>query len=156
MALSLESGLAVFQKCRAESRKAFVQLSIKALKSYIAQNLGDIQLQFVPFTDLTSASTGSTVVMADVPCKLYGLFIQSPAAAATKAYFKATDDETTASGTAFELGLGVTATKQQFLSFPDGKSFANGIAVRGDTAIDGTTGSATGDKLNGFLIVGGP
>ena len=156
MALSLESGLAVKQKCRGESRKASVQLALKALFSYIAQNRGDLQLQFVPFSDLTSASTGTAAVMADVPCKLYGAFIASPTGATSAAYFKATDDETTASATAYEMGIGIAATKQHFLSFPDGKSFASGIAVRSDTAIAGSTGSVTGDKLNGFLIVGGP
>lgn len=156
MSLSLESGLAVKQKCRADTRKPSISLQLKALFSYIAQHLGDVQLQFVPFTDLSSASTGSATVMADVACKLYGAFIQSPSGAANKAYFKATDDETTASATAFEVGAGVSATKQHFLAFPDGKSFANGIAVRGDTTIDGSTGSSTGDNLSGFLIVGGP
>lgn len=156
MALSLEDANLVKQKCRAESRKPKVQAALKALFSYISQHLGSPNLQFVPFADITSASTGSTVVMADVPCKLYGAFFQSPSGAAAKAYAKLTDDETTSSATAFEVGLGVGATKQEFLFWGDGKAFANGIAIRGDTTIDGSTGSVAGDKLNGFLIVGGP
>jgi hypothetical protein len=154
MALSLEDPNLVKQKCRAESRKPDVQAGLKALFSYISQHLSSPNLQFVPFTELSSGSTAS--VIADVPCKLYGLFIQSPAAAANKAYAKFTDDETTASATAFEVGLGITATKQIFLSFPQGKSMANGIAARGDTAIDGSTGSAAADRVSGFAIVGGP
>ena len=156
MSLSLEEGVRVKQKCRAESRKPKVQALLKALFSYIPQHLGDISLQFVPFAEISSAATGSATVMADVPCKLYGMFVQSPAAATIKAYVKVTDDETTASATVFEAAMGVTATKQEFLTWPDGKAFANGIAIRGDTTIDGSTGSAAADRLSGFLIVGGP
>ncbi len=156
MALSTEDANLVRQKCRAATRKPKVQLGLKALFTYIAQHLGSPNLQLVPFTEISSAATGSAVVMADVACKLYGLFVQSPSGASNKSFLKLTDDETTASGTAFELGVGITATKQEFLWWGDGKAFANGIAVMGNTAIDGSTGSSAADRLSGFLIVGGP
>lgn len=156
MALSLEDANLVKQKCRAESRKPKVQAGLKALFSYIAQHLGSPNLQFVPFTEISSAATGSAVVMADAACKLYGWFLQSPSGASAKSYVKLTDDETTASGTAFEIGTGQAATKQDFLWWGDGKPFANGIAIMGNTAIDGSTGSSAADRVSGFLIVGGP
>lgn len=156
MSLSLEDANLVKQKCRAESRRPKVQSALKALFSYIAQHLNSPNLQFVPFQEISSASTGSAVVMADVACKVYGWFIKSPSGATVKSYVKLTDDETTASGTAFEVGLGVTATKEEFLWWGDGKSFANGVAIMGNTAIDGSTGSAAADRCSGFLIIGGP
>jgi len=154
MALSLEDPNLVKQKCRAESRKPKVQAQLKALFSYISQHLSSPNLQFVPFTDLSSSASAG--IVADVPCKLYGLFVQSPTGASAKAYAKFTDDETTASATAFEVVAGFVATKQEFLAWPDGKPFASGIMARGDTTIDGSTGSSAADRLSGFAIVGGP
>lgn len=154
MSLSLESASNVKQKCRAESRKPKVQLSLKALFSYIPQHLGDISLQFVPLEALTSSSTAG--IVADVPAKLYGLFLQSPSGAANKAYVKLTDDETTASATVNEVVIGLNATKQEFLWWGDGKPFTSGIMARSDTAPAGSTGSVAADAPNGFCIVGGP
>ncbi len=154
MALSLEDPNLVKRKCRAETRKPKVQGQLKALFSYVSQHLGNPNLQFVPFSDLSSGSTAS--VVADAACKLYGLFLQSPSGASTKAYPKFTDDATTASATAYEIGLGINATKQEFLTWPDGKSFTTGIMARGDTAIAGSTGSAAADRVSGFAILGGP
>jgi hypothetical protein len=154
MALSLEEAVRVKQKCRAESRKPKVQGQLKALFSYISQHLGSPNLQFEPFTDLSSSASAG--VVADAPCKLYGLFIQSPAASAIKSFVKFTDDETTASATVFEVGVGMQVTKQEFLAWPDGKPFANGIMARGDTTMEASTGSAAADRVSGFAIIGGP
>jgi hypothetical protein len=155
MALSLEDAVKVKEKCRAESRKPKTQGLIKALFMYIAQHKNNPKLQLVPFDAISSATTGSGVVMADVACRLYGVFVKSPTGSSATTYFKITDDETTASGTAFDIGIGVAATIEHFLAFPDGKVMANGVAVMANTAIDGSTGSSSADRPSGFVIVGG-
>lgn len=155
MSLSLEDAVKVRQKARAETRKPKVQMLINALFGYIASHKGNPLLQLVSFDAISSATTGSAVVMADVACKLYGVYVKSPSGASNATFFKITDDETTASGTAFDTGLKVEATKEEFLAFPEGKTLANGLAVMANTAIDGSTGSASADRPSGFVIIGG-
>ena len=149
MALSLSGINIAKQKAIAEIRRPKIQAGLKALFSYLVQHKGSPDLQFVAFSALSSGST----VIADAACKLYAVFAKSPSAS-TASYLKATDDETTASATAFELGAKIPAGKEELFVYPDGLSMASGVALRADTTMAGSTGSAT-DGPSGFVIVGG-
>lgn len=152
MALSLQNPVLVKQKALLDTRKPKIQAIGKALFSYLAQHKGNPDLQLVPFSGLSSGST----VIADAACKLVGLYIKKPTGSTTAAFVKVTDDETTASATAPALSIELPTNQEEFLVFPDGIPFGNGIAARSDDSAAGSTGSVTADQSSGFAIIAAP
>lgn len=157
MALSLENQNLVWQKVRVafdaldatkQSRESF-----KALKERIATLGGTTrQLQFVAMADIT----GDTII-ADVPCKLYGVFLKKQATA-TDAFFKMNDSTTTcgaANGASATDSVALVDSGDQVsLVFPKGRAQANGLTVASQTNLAGNTDSTSGDGPNGFIIIG--
>jgi hypothetical protein len=152
MALSLQNPLLVKQKTLADTRKPKIQLLFKALFSYLAQHKGNPDLQLVPFALASSTS----IVIADAACKVVGVYVKKPAGSTTSAFFKLTDDETTASATAGALLAELRTNNEELLLFPDGLAMASGVAVRSDTTSAGATGSVTADQPSGFVIIAAP
>jgi hypothetical protein len=156
MALSLEAANLVAQKAKLTApRAAKVQLGIKNLLSYISQHKGSPNLQFVNFTQLTSAST----VIADAACKLYAVLVTRPSSSTQSGYLKLTDDETTASNSGpdvaqFKTPSGVAVN--DLYTWPDGLSLANGLAITFDvSATTAAVESTTVSRASGWVIVGG-
>jgi hypothetical protein len=156
MALTLEAANLVAQKAKLSNpRAAKVQLGIKNLLSYISQHKGSPNLQFVNFTQLTSAST----VIADAACKVYGVFVSRPSTSTQSGYLKLTDDETTAtaSGPNFaQFKVPAAVTVNDLYTWPDGFSLAAGLAITFD--VDATTAaveSTTVSRASGWVILGG-
>jgi hypothetical protein len=155
MAISVQSQVLAYQRAgqwiTGQSERSSTKLIFQALKSYISQFQGDIDLQVVPFDNLTDTDT----VLADAACKLYALVLRK--VTATAAYFKGSDHATTSSATAPEIELRQnTADKEDLLLFPDGLPLANGLTVSSNTTSDGNTTSAAGDGAKGFALIGNP
>jgi hypothetical protein len=156
MALSLEAANLVAQKAKLSNpRAAKIQLAIKNLLSYISQHKGSPNLQFVNFTQLTSAST----VIADAACKLYAIYVSRPSSSTQSGYLKLTDDETTASNSgpdAFQFKVPSGVTYNELYTWPDGFTLANGLAATFDvSATTAAVESTTVSRVSGWAIVGG-
>jgi hypothetical protein len=151
MTLSLTNSVLVTQASRSESRRAKTQLFLKQLYSYLAQHKGSPDLQIVNFSALTSAS----VVVADVPCKLYALFLKKPTGSTVSVYAKATDDELTASVGTNSITQILPVAVEETLIYPDGLAFAAGIVMRADTSPIAAGAPNAADRPSGFAIIGG-
>jgi hypothetical protein len=152
MALSLGDANLVKQRAFGETRKAKIQLLLKTFFSYLVQHKGNIDLQLVNFSELVNTN----VVIADSPCKLYAAFVSSKVGSSTAAFWKGTDNATTGSGTAPEVGIKIAGAATELFVWPDGLSLAAGLTLLGHTTADGVTGSNAADRLFGYCIIGAP
>jgi len=132
------------------SLKPQIQLLLQSLKTFLAQQGGNPDLEVVPFDNLSSTE----VVIANAACKLYALVLNKVTATAT--FTKATDSATTSSDASSEIRVWSTiAGNQHALIYPSGQPFANGITMQGNTTAGGGTGSGA-DGCEGFAIIGNP
>jgi hypothetical protein len=148
MAISVQGGVLAWRRVAqfASNQTPAVQLQLKALKEFVLQHLGNPDLEFVPFDELSSTD----VVMADAACKLVAaVFIKDTA---TAAWAKLTDHATTGSDTAPEIGIKLAAIGATVLTYPQKLAFANGITGQGSTTADGGTGSSS-DGPKGFVLI---
>lgn len=151
MALTLENANLVKQRTRWETRKPGASMSLKALWRHL-ENIGIPDLQFV-----TLAYAHPDQVIADVPCRLYALYLKKPAASVVAAWVKISDHATVAAASGdivIPLIAAVGAGKEFAMVFPDGLPLAVGATTASHTAIDGNTDSAAADSCAGFAIVG--
>jgi hypothetical protein len=151
MALSTQEPLLVRQKARGHTRKPSVQGALKQFFSYLNQHKGDPNLQLVAFADLTSA-TG--VVIADVACKLYALYLKKPAGSTVAAFVKLTDDAVTVSTDSAQYVVKLPTADEVVLVFHDGVALATGAVIGSYTTVNGATGSVAADQPDGFAIIG--
>lgn len=152
MAISVSDSINAWRKVGAaiHSMSPSVQLQMTALKSWLSQQLGNPDLQFVPFDRLSSTE----VVIADAACKLYAIVARKITATAT--FTKATDSATASSDTAAEYVVKMAGAETFYaLLFPNGMAMASGITMQGNTTADGGTGSGT-DGATGFVLLGAP
>lgn len=152
MAISTQAGVKawrrVFNWAGGQSDfPAVIALQLKAFKSFLSQQGGLPDLEFVPFAALSSTD----VVIADAACKVYA--IVTTKATATASWFKLTDHATTGSDTAPEIGTKHAYIGTQIQLFPKGLAMANGVTLQGVTTADGGTGSST-DGMSGFVLIG--
>lgn len=157
MALSLQAANLVWQKVNIAldslGANSAARDQFRALKAYISQIKGNPDLQFVAMADLTADA-----VVADVACKVYGVFLKKQATA-TASYYKQFNDAATDSSAEDALvALALTAASEQMvLTSAAGKAFSAGVVHGAYTAMAGaagTTASTTGDGPNGFVIIG--
>ena len=153
MALSVENALAVKQKSIPSSRNPASQSILRTLFSYFAQHLPGKEFQLVPISGLETAD----VVGADVAASLFAVLVRKPTASTTNAWFKASDNTTTA-GTNPDFALKLIGTAGGGLEhcpvFPKGLPFGTGITFGSHTANNGNTKSNAADAPIGFAIVG--
>jgi hypothetical protein len=153
MALTLASQLSVRQKALETTRAAASQAQLRTLFSYLSQHKPGIELQFVPVSGLDSAD----VVVADVACRLYALFLRKPTSSATTAYVKGSD-HASAQGANAELGIMFLGTggggQEACQCYPAGLMFGTGLTLDCHTTSSGTTKSDAADAPVGFAIVG--
>lgn len=157
MALSTEQQNLVWQKAKIAldtlGATWATREGLRKLKEDIQAKYGNIDLQFVPIADLTA-----DVPAADVPCKVYAIFLKKQATG-TDAYYKAFNDAATDSSAEDALiVVGLTeASEQVLVEAPAGKPFSAGLTHGSFTAATGaagTTASTSGDGPNGFVILG--
>jgi hypothetical protein len=116
--------------------------------SWLSQMKGNLDLQVVPFDHLT----GSDVVAADVPCKVYAILLKK--ATTTAAFFKGGDSATTVNSAAPTVSLRQNTVEVDQMFFPNGLAMATGFAMISDTTADGSTGSSAGDGAAGVVLLG--
>ena len=155
MALTLENINLVKQRTRWDTRKPGVSESLRALWKHM-ESLGNPDLQFVAYDE--SGQAGK--VIANVPCKVYALYIKKPAASTVAAWLKLIDattvgTEATSDGITLKQAAAVGAVKEHCVVFPDGWSFATGVTIASDTAGNNSTASEVADSASGWVIVGG-
>jgi hypothetical protein len=152
MALTLENVNLVKQRSRWDIKKPGVSEVFRAFWQHLEQ-LQNPDLQLVPLDYFGRADQ----VIADVPCKLYALYLKKPAASTTASWVKVSDHAATAAAAGdivVPLVAAAAAVKETAIVFPDGINMAVGAATAQHTAVDGNTDAATGDACTGFAIVG--
>lgn len=161
MALSLEDSNLVWQKAKVslESLGAdnVARATLKALKEKLASTGGNPNLQIVPIV-ATDVDDASGAILADVPCKLYAVFVKKLATAGDiflHILDDAADDTGIATDTRLMIGL-VGSGEQAVASYPAGAAMAAGVVAKSYTEPDGVTDSAATDTPNGFVIIGNP
>ena len=158
MALSLQDSNLVWQKTKIslESLAAdpIVSAAFKALKEKLAGVGGNPTLEFIPIT-ATDIDDASGKVLANVACKLYGVFLKKQATATdvyTHIINDATDDTGVTTDTVVVLATLVTG-EQAFAIYPSGLSMSAGVVAKAYTTPPGVTDSASADTPNGFVII---
>lgn len=155
MALTLEGIQLVKERCRIEARRnPAVADGLRAFFKAM-QALGNLDLQFVPISGLETADK----VLADVPCKLYGLFFQKPAASTVDSWLKVSDHATVAAAngdvTAKLRGTS-GGNRSYFMNFGDGLPLPTGATAGAHTTVNANGKSLVADAPTGFAIVGAP
>jgi hypothetical protein len=155
MALTLERLNLVKQRCRMDAHKPGIVENLRALWKHMEQ-AGQLDMQFLPIygADITGAAD---VVLANVPCKLYALVLEKPAASTVDVWSKISN-HTSATEAHGDIVVNFVGTggggRTCALIFPDGHIFSAGATFCNHTANDGTTRSARVDAPVGFAIVG--
>lgn len=151
MSLSLENINLVKQRCHASLRKPGPGEALRALFKHM-QQLGNPDLQLVVL-DFTA---NADIVVADVACKLYALYVKKPAASATAAWVKGSDHATVAaaSGDIVVPLVAAGGGQEHCVTYNDGLQLAVGLTMASHTAVDGNIDSADADSAAGFAIIG--
>ncbi len=152
MALTLENINLVKQRTRWEVVTPGITELFRALWKHMEQ-LGNLDLQFVKLDYTGNADQ----VIANVPCRLYALYLKKPSTSTTAAWVKVSDHATTcaaAGDLVVPLLAAAAAKKELAIVEPDGIPLANGATTASHTAVDGNTDSADADSCAGFAIVG--
>lgn len=152
MALTVEDANKVKQRTFADLRGRHIGEQLKAFWNHI-NALGNPDLQFVPISGLETADK----VVADVACKLYGIYLRKPTGSTTDAWAKGSDHATVAAANgdivAKLLGTG-GGGKEHLMSFPSGLLLGTGLTVGAHTTVNGNTKSNVADAPIGWAIVG--
>jgi hypothetical protein len=158
MALSLEDGNKVWQRVKialADANPA-TQMAFAGLKTWLAQQKGNPQLQFVPFLSTSVDDAGGHDLGIDAACRVYA-FWGKKAATATDVYLYIFDDATNDAGAGTDGRANLVfleASKEAFAIYPSGIPIVDGVVVKAYTDFDGTTDSTDTDCPNGFVILG--
>lgn len=158
MALSLQDGTFVWQKVAKALAGANPGVSqpFRELKTYIATQLGNPQLQFIPFT-AEQITTAGGFAAADAPATLYAIYAKGRrTTGTTSAFFQVfAQANNTASTTLIIDGTRFKAAGQVYSSiYPSGKAVETAITIASDTTVAGDTESSAADAADGFIIVG--
>lgn len=158
MALATQNSNLVWQKVKIALLNASpaAQEGFAALKAYLAQQKGNPDLQFVPFSAEQIVTNGGFSPDVDA-ARVYGIWVKGRRTSGTTASFVAIHDATDNSATTttvetFKFNL----TGQQYFTInPDGFLLGTELTVSAATAVGGATESSAADAADGFVIVGG-
>jgi hypothetical protein len=151
MSISVVDGVKAWARALHFPADPGAQSALFALKSYLAAQKGNPDLQCVEFDYLT----GSDTIIADAACRIYAIILVK--ATATDAWFKGSDSATTSSSTAGEVTQKVSEVGEEIaLIYPGGFAMASGFTVSCDTTAAGNTGSSAGDGAKGLVLLGRP
>lgn len=152
MALTLASALSVKQKALADTRKPSTQSLLRTFFSHVAQHLGNRDLEFKPISALQTAD----VILADVPCKVYVVFLRKPTASSVDSWAKISDS-VSAAGVAGDWANkfpGANGGLELCSVYPDGMPFPTGATIGAHTTVGAASKSLIADAPVGFAIVG--
>ncbi len=129
--------------------------AFKALKSYLSQQGGVKELQYLTYSEAQADAAGGTVLLAGA-CKVYAAFYRKNTASTvnwTWLYNDATNDGTAAD--AMIVFPGTVASQEQCHIIPAGLAFDTGVVVT-QYVTDPLGASDGSDGGDGFVIVGRP
>lgn len=152
MALTLVDPVQVKDQARVEGRSAGVAAALRSL--FIYQNqIKNPDLAIVFFSLLNSADK----VIADVGCKLYGLYMLKPTASTTDAWLKGSNHATVAAANG-DIVVYLRGTSGGGRSYcpvwHDGLPLGTGLTLGSHTTVNGNTKSNVADAPTGFAIIG--
>lgn len=143
---------AVFRRARADSRSVGVAEALRSLSKHM-QALGNPDLQLVEFSGLNAADK----VIANVPCKLFALYMKKPTASTVNAWLKGSDHATVTavSGDIATFLVGTSGGGRSYCPiWHDGLPLAIGLTLGSHTTVLAGTKSAAADAPTGFAIIG--
>jgi hypothetical protein len=154
MALTLERTLFAKQRCLSETRDPFVQLTLKTLFTYLDQHKRDPDLQFVPFGPLAAVQ----VAIADVPCRIYAIYLKMPTTSAIVTYFKLSNGTTGSQDGTQYLTLPVTFGPriEECITYGHGLPMTTAATIIAATTPNGAVAPAAANQPSGFILLGGP
>jgi len=162
MALTLEDQVLVWQRVekalQAQNATKVAQEAFKALKENLVAR-GIAQLQFIPFSDISTADpgidqdTGYSPIGA-VASTVYALFVKK-GSTATDSYVRLYNQTSNTTITlAFVSLILAVAGDEAFSTYPKGLIFGTDLTISADTGAGAGTESTAGDAGNGFVLIG--
>ncbi len=153
-AVALEDGSKAWRKVAQALTNAnpAAQAAFKDLRNWLAQQKGNPQLQFLPFSEADADAAGGTA-LATGAAKVYGIYAKK-VSAATDNYVKLYDDasdDTTAGDQIIAMPL-LADAEECFEIHPNGLSFATGFVITQHTTSIGVSDGS--DGANGFVLIG--
>jgi len=165
MALSLVNANLVWQEVKiafggesgaGTGTPKLLQEQFLALKAHLAQVKKNPDLQIVRIQG-GSIDDASGQILADTPCKLYGVYLKK-AATGTDVFTQIIDDATDdslAAVTSIVAVLPLTQSSEQVaLFYPNGLAMSTGVVAKAYNEFDGVTDSSASDTPDGFIIIG--
>ncbi len=159
MAIALQDGLFVWQKVAKALTNANPGISqpFRELKTYLATQGGNPQLQFIPFTAEQIVTAGGYSPDVDA-CTIYGVYGKARrTSATTNAYFQLFDQtDNTASTTLITFVHRINLTGDAWGAvFPGGfYKHATELTIAADDTVAGATESTAALAADGFVIIG--
>ncbi len=157
MALSLQDGIYVWQKVSKALAGANPGVSqpFRELKTYIATQLGNPQLQFIPYT-AAQVVVNTGFQAADAASTLYAMYAKGRRTTGTTAAFLSVHAATTNGATTTTVvTTRFLATGQVFAAiYPAGVAVETALTISAATTVGGPTESSEADAADGFVIVG--
>ena len=160
MALSLQAASLVRQKTKMYNLSPAVFYALKAFFLYWATNKGNADLQYIPFSNITSAdpgicqATGYSPIGA-VTSTVHVLYARNDGTGDGTNSFISLHNNTTNTDVdlAFVTGL-ISDDNDEFLFVsPKGITFGTDLTISAATTNGGATESAAANAANGFVIV---
>lgn len=155
MAIALENSNLVAQKVKAALTNAnpAIQNQYIAFKSYFAQQKGNPDLQFIPFTSTNVLTTGYAAT--DAACTVYAVFTQKAGTGTTAGYLNIIDGASGNTGARLSSVYHKTVGDQSFNFVPSGMAIATALSIFDTTAATGTTvTTGASDAVQGFVVIG--
>lgn len=157
MALSLQDGIFVWQKVSKALAGANPGISqpFRELKTYIATQLGNPQLQFIPFT-AEQIVTNTGFQAADAAGSLYALYAKGRRTTGTTSSFVALHAAADNSATTTTIVTTRFKAVGQAMGavYPQGLAVETAFTLSGATTVGGSTESSAADAADGFIVIG--
>ena len=165
MALTLESAGLVRQKTYMYNLNVFNRKALQAFFHWWSTNKGNANLQFIPFSNSTVASdtsTGGTATdtgwspIAGVTSTVYVFYAKNDGSGTgIDSYVSLVNSTANTTASAFYItGLIAEKNDEFMFVYPNGLVFGTDLTITAVTSLGGATESATGDAVNGFVVVG--
>lgn len=157
MAFTGQDGVLVWQKVAKALAGAnpAIASAFRELKTYIATQGGNPQLQFSPYT-ATQATTNNGTDLLGGAGTLYAWYFKARRTTGTTSSFQAIHDaaDNSASTTTVDTALVKAVGNQGAVIHPTGIALATGATISAATAVGGATESSAADATDGFVIFG--
>ena len=157
MALSLQDGIFVWQKVAKALAGANPGIAqpFRELKTYVATQLGNPQLQFIPYT-AEQIVTDTGYQAADTAGTLYAAYAKGRRTTGTTASFVALHAATTNGATTTTIWTTRFKAVGQATAaiYPNGLAVETAFTLSAATTVGGATESSAADAADGFIVIG--